>query len=212
MQSLALSKLPKEFAKIDKRRGGTGIVGPIDAIYLIIKLAKPGLDFDDFYAMLCKKLSLHLPRLEVYKYFTTMDVDGSGVIEAAEFVPLFRFILIDVYPRRALESMNLSTRQIVGFVSFIVTLMGLFFGLVLIVMNAFSVKGKGAATVHSTVNSVIAGAMKMFSDQGVGFEGSMSQLLARLEPQAIQVLGTVLALPKGTFDIFINLMTSTKPT
>ena len=106
-------------------------------------------------------------------YFNTLDSNGNGIIEEAEFVPLFRFILLDVYPLRALQSMNISTPQIIAYVLYVITLLALIFSLVMLVMQAFSVSGPAGGAVHSTVNTGAAAAMKMFSDNGIGFEGSM---------------------------------------
>lgn len=203
-RDLALSMLPEEFAKMDA--DGLGIVQPCEALILIQRLSVPGFDCDALEGFLRDSLGIQVPPAQLHKCFTMIDLNGDGVMQAEEFVLMVRFILLDFYPRLICEQMNLTTGKILKFILTIVTVLGLIFGLISLVLQAFAVQSAGSAAAHSSVNAIVAMAGKKFSETSIGVEDTMANYFKVLEQTLVTTLASVLGMSKPVIDRFVSFL------
>merc|ERR1712113_858849 len=98
-----------------------------------------------------------------------LDVNGDGVLQVDEFIPFFRFLMLDFFPERILRSLNLSTGKILTLVFGLLLILGLIFVLISLVIAAFSTASSIGSTIHSGVNGICGVVAKQLSDNLIGF-------------------------------------------
>ncbi|CAE7203973.1 unnamed protein product [Symbiodinium sp. KB8] len=162
----------------------------------------------DLGKLLEKELGLEVPRAELHKYFTTMDVNGDGLLQDEEFIQVVRFLMLDYYPHHILKHLNLSLPQIALFMSGVLAAIGVVFLLVTLVISFFEVGEDIGATLHGGFSGIFGVVGKRLSDEGIGFEDTMKNLELRLEAMMVTALVTVLGLSKEMQDVFSNVIAS----
>eukprot|EP00929_Paragymnodinium_shiwhaense_P118298 TRINITY_DN90234_c0_g1_i1.p1 TRINITY_DN90234_c0_g1~~TRINITY_DN90234_c0_g1_i1.p1 ORF type:complete len:2393 (-),score=652.37 TRINITY_DN90234_c0_g1_i1:359-7537(-) len=202
--NMAKTLLKEEFAKLDPK--GLGILQPVEVIGLLKSLCKPGLDLEDIQSFLNNDLGLEVPRAEMRKYYTMMDVDGDGILQAREFILFMYYLTFDFLPEHIVASLGLSTKQIVGLISVLVIIVGMVFALVSLVIGAFAGAGSATASaIHSTANTAMAYVSKLSSDSSIGFEDTMTNLLKTLENMVLTAIVGTLGLSKAAMDRLYKL-------
>eukprot|EP00931_Biecheleriopsis_adriatica_P008394 TRINITY_DN10958_c0_g1_i1.p1 TRINITY_DN10958_c0_g1~~TRINITY_DN10958_c0_g1_i1.p1 ORF type:complete len:1035 (+),score=276.77 TRINITY_DN10958_c0_g1_i1:176-3106(+) len=208
IRRLAVINLPSAFAKADKDQ--KGVLDAHEALEVLAELAAPGLSCDDLQKLLQVDLGLQVPRGELHKYFTMMDVNGDGVLQSEEFVQVVRFLMLSYFPRHLMTHLSLSTKQIAIFVLCVVSILGILFLLVTLVVSVFQMGEKLGSMLHGSFSVGFGAVAKRLSDQGIGFEDTMSNLEAKLEALLIEAMGPVIGLSKPMFDMFQQLLASTE--
>jgi len=204
VQTVALSMLDEEFKALDPE--GLGILQPAEAIVLLHRLVAPGLTCEDMTDFVSSRLGMQVPDREMHKYFAMMDVNGDGVLQADEFIPMFVYLTFDFFPHHVLRRLNLSTGKIVAFIMSVLLLLGLLFALITLVISAFPT-GKGVgATIHSGVSGIGAVVAKQSSDKSIGAEDSMAAVKKELEAKALMAVVGVLGLGKAVYDNLTKMM------
>jgi len=204
VQNVALSMLDEEFKALDPE--GYGILQPAEAVVLLHRLCAPGLTCEDMTEFVSDRLGMQVPDREMHKYFAMMDVNGDGVLQADEFIPMFVYLTFDFFPHHVLRRLNLSTGKIVAFILSVLLLLGLLFALITLVISAFPT-GKGiAATLHSGVSGIGAVVAKQSSDKSIGAEDSMANVKKELELKALMAVVGVLGLSKAVYDNLTKMM------
>jgi len=199
-----LSMLDEEFKALDPE--GLGILQPAEAIVLLHRLVAPGLTCEDMTDFVSSRLGMQVPDREMHKYFAMMDVNGDGVLQADEFIPMFVYLTFDFFPHHVLRRLNLSTGKIVAFIMSVLLLLGLLFALITLVISAFPT-GKGVgATIHSGVSGIGAVVAKQSSDKSIGAEDSMAAVKKELEAKALMAVVGVLGLGKAVYDNLTKMM------
>lgn len=204
-RTLALKILDEEFEKLDPER--LGILQPGEAIVLVYRLLKPGLTCADMKVFCQEHLSLSIPERELHRYFNMLDINGDGVLQAEEFIPFFRYLMLDFFPEHVLRQMNISTGKIAVFVLGLITLLVLVFTLIGVVVAAFATAAGVGSTIHSGVNGIMAFGAKQSSDAGIGFEGSMQSLKKELDVLVLTAIATVTGISKEVTDKLIQFVT-----
>eukprot|EP00439_Symbiodinium_sp_Y106_P084327 s679_g25.t1 len=202
----ALAHLEDEFEATDVAK--RGVLSVIESLDLLQNLAVPGLTCADLGKLLEKELGLEVPRAELHKYFTTMDVNGDGLLQDEEFIQVVRFLMLDYYPHHILKHLNLSLPQIALFMSGVLAAIGVVFLLVTLVISFFEVGEDIGATLHGGFSGIFGVVGKRLSDEGIGFEDTMKNLELRLEAMMVTALVTVLGLSKEMQDVFSNVIAS----
>jgi len=204
VQTVALSMLDEEFKALDPE--GLGILQPAEAVVLLHRLCAPGLTCEDMTDFVSNRLGMQVPDREMHKYFAMMDVNGDGVLQADEFIPMFVYLTFDFFPHHVLRRLNLSTGKIVAFILSVLLLLSLLFALITLVISAFPT-GKGvAATLHSGVSGIGAVVAKQSSDKSIGAEDSMATVKKELELKALMAVVGVLGLSKAVYDNLTKMM------
>jgi len=204
VQTVAMSMLPSEFAKLDPE--GLGVLQPADALVLTHRLLVPGLTCEDMVSFINDSLGVTVPEREVHKYFTMMDVNGDGVLQAEEFIPMFFYLVFDFFPHYVMRRLNLTTFQIVRFILGVLAFLAALFILVTLVIQAFPTGRSVAATIHSSVSGISAYAAKQSSDNSIGFEDTMTNLKRELEKRALDAIVAVLGVGKAVVERVLKLM------
>ncbi|CAE7200706.1 Pdia3 [Symbiodinium sp. CCMP2456] len=202
----ALTHLEDEFEATDVAK--RGVLSVMESLDLLQNLAVPGLTCADLGKLLEKELGLEVPRAELHKYFTTMDVNGDGLLQDEEFIQVVRFLMLDYYPHHILKHLNLSLPQIALFMSGVLAAIGVVFLLVTLVISFFEVGEDIGATLHGGFSGIFGVVGKRLSDEGIGFEDTMKNLELRLEAMMVTALVTVLGLSKEMQDVFSNVIAS----
>eukprot|EP00931_Biecheleriopsis_adriatica_P008396 TRINITY_DN10958_c0_g2_i2.p1 TRINITY_DN10958_c0_g2~~TRINITY_DN10958_c0_g2_i2.p1 ORF type:complete len:1838 (+),score=365.13 TRINITY_DN10958_c0_g2_i2:773-5515(+) len=208
IRRLAVINLPSVFAKADKNR--KGVLGAKEALEVLAELAAPGLSCDDLQKLLQVDLGLKITKGELHKYFAMMDVNGDGVLQSEEFVQVVRFLMLSYFPRHLIANLSLSMKQVSVFILCVVCILGILFFLVTLVVSVFQMGEKVGSVLHGSFSVGFGAAAKRLSDQGIGFEDTMSNLEAKLEALLIEAMGPVIGLSKPMFDIFKQLLASTE--
>ncbi|OLQ01892.1 hypothetical protein AK812_SmicGene15314 [Symbiodinium microadriaticum] len=202
----AMAHLEDEFEATDVAK--RGVLSVMESLDLLQNLAVPGLTCADLGKLLEKELGLEVPRAELHKYFTTMDVNGDGLLQDEEFIQVVRFLMLDYYPHHILKHLNLSLPQIALFMSGVLAAIGVVFLLVTLVISFFEVGEDIGATLHGGFSGIFGVVGKRLSDEGIGFEDTMKNLELRLEAMMVTALVTVLGLSKEMQDVFSNVIAS----
>jgi len=179
MRSLALAMLNDEFTKLDP--AGNGVLQPAETIALIHRLVNPGLTCEDLSSFLAENLQIQVPNRELHKYFTMMDVDGNGVLDAREFIPMIRQLFLGFFPDHIMRALNLGPSQIFTFIFIIAAVILLAFVLINLVIATFAA-GRGVQSVLNSGFTVLTGQVgQTLANGNLGFEGSMVSLIASLQ-------------------------------
>jgi len=203
MRSLALAMLPEEFAKLDK--AGCGILQPAETIALIHRLVNPGLTCEDLGIFLSENLQIQVPQREIHKYFTMMDVDGNGVLDANEFIPMIRQLFLGFFPDHVMRALNLGPSQIARFVITIAAVLLMVFALVTLVIGTFAAGRDVISVIHTGVTGVTGIISQNLANGQLGFEGSMFALIAALEGWVTAAIVTALGLSTAAIDRFAQV-------
>lgn len=198
LRTLAISMLDEEFDKLDVNK--TGVLQPAEAIVLVHRLLKPGLTCEDLCELFNKKLGLEVPEAEMHRYFTLMDINGDGALQATEFVSFMQYVVFDFFPKKILQRMNLTGKQIMIFIIFLILELAALFWLVSLVIAAFATGQGVASAIHSAVNSAGAVGAKMSADSSIGFEDTMANLKKEMEGMLTAAVCTTLGLSKAVVD------------
>lgn len=156
--------------------------------------------------MLENELGLHVPKPELQRYFAMMDINNDGVLQCEEFVQMIRFLMLDFYPHHILKHLNLTLRQITGFVLMILAGIGLIFFLVTLVVGLFKTGASLDSLLHSGFVGTFGVVGKRLGDQGIGFEDTMQNLEVKLEAMLGSALVLVLGLSKEMEEVFMGVL------
>ncbi|CAE7567502.1 RAB34 [Symbiodinium natans] len=206
VRDYALNHLDDEFAAHDVAK--RGVLSISEAMDMLQSVAVPGLTCSDLARLLEKELGIEVPRAELHKYFTTMDVNGDGLLQDEEFVQVIRFLMLDYYPHHILKHLHLTLGQITLFVFGALLAIGVVFLLVTLVIDFFKAGEDVAATLHGGFSAIFGVVGKRLSDEGIGFEDTMKNLELKLESMMVTALVMVLGLSKEMQDVFRSVLTS----
>lgn len=190
--------LQDEFTKLDTR--GVGVIQPAETIALIHRLMNPGLTCDNMADFLSSTLQIDVPSREIHKYFTLMDVDGNGVLSVDEFIPMFRNLISGYFPEHILRSLNLSPGQIAQFLIVIASGFIMVFVLITLVITTFAAGRDIISVIHSGVTGCAGVLQNNLSNQNLGLESGMADLLAQLEDWVMAAIITTVGLSKTVVD------------
>jgi len=204
VQTVALSMLDEEFKALDPE--GLGVLQPAEAVVLLHRLVAPGLTCEDMTDFVSSRLGMQVPDRELHKYFAMMDVNGDGVLQAEEFIPMFVYLTFDFFPHHVLRRLNLTSGKIAIFLLSVLFLLGLLFALITLVIAAFPTGKSISATLHSGVSGISAVVAKQSSDKSIGAEDSMAQVKKDLELKALGAVVAVLGLSKAVCDNLTKMM------
>lgn len=194
----ALAALPSEFAKIDTN--GKGVVQPAAALVLVHKVAHPGLTCDDLAKTLKEDLNLDIPPRQLHKYYTMMDVNCDNAMQVSEFVTMMRLIMTDYFPHQLLESMSLSTKQIIAAVAFVVTLVIFMLFSIHLVIKTFTSGTGMAAAIQSGFNGIALALAKVQGDTSAGGNDTMTAIKNWLKTVVFNTIMAVLCLSRPVMD------------
>jgi hypothetical protein len=196
-QSLALKLCPDEFDKLDCY--GLGVLQPGQLQVLLLKLLHPGLTLPEVTLVLQRDLGLNIPKREVHKNFVMIDVNGDGVLQAAEFVSFIQVIMTDYFPEQIVNYLGFSTGAILKVVTILVLcLIGLFVAITLVIKSFAS--GPVAATIHSSCSAGSTVLMKLQGDQTTGAGQAMSEITMRVDALVMTAITGVLGLAPAAVD------------
>lgn len=204
IRDYTLQNLEEAFAEMDSKK--RGVLEAPEALQLLQVLATPGLTCSDLSHMLENELGLHVPKPELQRYFAMMDINNDGVLQCEEFVQMIRFLMLDFYPHHILKHLNLTLRQITGFVLMILAGIGLIFFLVTLVVGLFKTGASLDSLLHSGFVGTFGVVGKRLSDQGIGFEDTMQNLEVKLEAMLGSALVLVLGLSKEMEEVFMGVL------
>jgi hypothetical protein len=204
-RTLALKILPAEFDKLDT--DGAGILQPGQALMLLQKLVHPGLTLPEVTVMLQEDLGLAVPEREVHKYFTTIDINGDGVLQVGEFIAFLRIVMIHFFPRQILEKMNLSTGNIIKLIVVLVLCLIILFIAITLVIMTFQTNPTVRAGIHTVFRGGSAMMVKMQGDASSGAGGVPSEIRARVEETVMTALTAVLGLGPAVIEQLKQLTT-----
>lgn len=192
VRKLALQNLSVEFDKMDPDENG--VVQPAAAIILIRKLAHPGLTFDMLCDFLNQSLNLTISPREMHSYFAMLDMQGDGVITVDEFIPMVRFLALDVFPMHVLASMGLSTSSILKYLLVILFFLGLVFSFISLVISIFSAGGDVMSGIKSGVTGLTVFCSKQMSEPN---QGGGQSTVAGVEEHLNKIMVDMLAAALG---------------
>lgn len=205
VRNLALAQLREEFDNLDD--DGLGILQPAEALVLLNRLVHPGLTCDALATFIGESLRIDVPRRELHKYFNMMDLDGNGMITADEFIPMFRYLVLDFFPERIMYALQLGRSQITVFIISIVALLLLVFSLISLVIVTFAGGRDAIKVIHSGVTGIVGVVAHSMSNQQIGFEGSLIAMKNEMEQMVLSALVISMNLSKTVFEKLTKLGT-----
>ncbi|CAK9099224.1 Uncharacterized protein SCF082_LOCUS46476 [Durusdinium trenchii] len=113
---------------------------------------------------------------------------------------------LDYYPHHVLKHLNLTLRQIAGFIMIVLLVIALVFFLVTLVVGLFNAGASLDSALHGGFVGTFGVIGKRLSDQGIGFEDTMQNLEVKLEAMLGSALVLVLGLSKEMEDVFLSLL------
>lgn len=204
MRRMAHQSLSEEFDKLDK--DGTGVIQPAQVLVLMQTLAHPGLSCDDISKTVKDHLGIEIPERQCHHYFTLMDVNCDGVMQANEFIPMMRLIMIDYFPGYVMSAMGVSWKFIFGFV---LVLIAVIVGVLLVVQLVVATFTNGtslATSLHSGFNSMVMAGGKLQGDSASGMNDQVSKVKEYLSNLCMTMLCAVMGLEKPIVDKITSIL------
>jgi len=204
MRRMAHNLLAEEFNTLDKE--GKGVLQPAQILVLMHKLAHPGLSSEDIAKTIKDNLGLEIPARECHSYFTLMDVNCDGVMQANEFIPMMRLIMIDYFPQYVLTNLGLSWKFILIFVIVVIVVLVLVLRCTTLVVETFT-NGRSVATaLHGGFNAATVAFGQLQAKAGSGFNDSVSSVKAHLEDMCMNTICAVMGLGKPVLEKITSIL------